>query len=340
VSESRQSIEAGVGSARRPPGERLRQARERRGMTVAAVAETLRLSSAMIEALEQDRYDALPPAAFVRGYLRSYSELLGLPADEVLRAHALAQPESDPVTHAGPVTQPLSGSNRARVVASLLGVAILALVLVVVGWFSTEREMGGYELQESDELPAETATTPQPDTAPDIGQLVMPPAPVDETGHPAEEAEATDDAATTVRDHEAVVHPEGHEPARDAPAEDPPADEISPADEIPEETAAVAPDEPAETVPVPSETTSVQVAFRIRDGGQSWVEIEDAAGERVARRLFGSGESFSAEAEAPLSVFVGDAAEVELSIDGEPYDLLAYMRANNTARLTIEAASP
>ncbi len=333
MSESRQSAEAaGVGSARRPPGERLRQARERRGMTVAAVAETLRLSSAMIEALEQDRYEALPPAAFVRGYLRSYSELLGLPSDEVLHAHALVQPEPDPVTHAGPVTQPLSGSSRARVVASVLGVVILALALVIVGWFSSERETGEFELQEADAVPAETAPAPRPDTGPDIGRLVMP-APSEKTTLPETETEITDDAATSTG-HEAVVYPEGREPVQVTPREAPPADEI------PAEPAAAAPDEPTETTTPPAETTTVQVAFRIREGGQSWVEIEDAAGERVARRLFGSGESFSAEAVAPLSVFLGDAAEVELSINGEPYDLLAHTRANNTARLIIEAASP
>jgi len=37
---------------------------------------------------------------------------------------------------------------------------------------------------------------------------------------------------------------------------------------------------------------------------------------------------------------VGDAAEVELSIDGEPYDLFGHMRVNNTARLTIDPGAP
>ncbi len=334
MSESGHLFDEGVGSARRPPGERLRQARERRGLTVAAVADTLRLSSAMIEALEQDRYEDLPPATFVRGYLRSYAELLGLSVDDVLQAHALAQPESDSVTYAGPVAQSLSGSHRARVVASVLGVAILALALVVVGWLSGERDAVEPDARLAEATRADTVMPSRPSAEPDLGQLVTPSVPVDEPGNEQAGVREPDDAAT-IADHEAVIQPEGREPVQVIPREEGPAETSEPAVDEPE--VAETPDEVAAE---PGEMTPVRVEFRIREGGQSWVEIEDAAGERVARRLFGSGERFSAEAGAPLSVFVGDAAEVELSIDGEPYDLFGHMRVNNTARLTIDPGAP
>ena len=358
MSENHQLFEQGAGSARRPPGQRLRQAREQRGMTVSAVADTLRLSSAMIEALEQDRYDELPPPAFVRGYLRSYAELLGLPADEVLRAHTLSQPESVPVTQVGPVTQPLSGSHRARLVASVLGVVILALALVVVGWFSAERDAGEFDQTDTEtELSRTDAAVPtQSGGTTDLARPVMAPDFEVTPGVGVEGESPPEDGAdepTLAAEHDAVIQPEGREPEVAAGEGSPPAPAESPVDtdqaappaatESPADTDQTRSDE-VQQQPTdqqqPTERTELQIEFRIREGGRSWVEIDDAAGERIVRRLFSSGESFSAQAEAPLSIFVGDAAEVELSIDGESYDLRPHRRANNTARLIIEAGAP
>lgn len=351
MNESRHLFEEGVGSVRRPPGERLRQARERQGMDVAEVAGMLRLSSAMIEALEQDRYGELPPPAFVRGYLRSYAELLHLPADEVLRAYALVQPEPGPVTRAGPVGQPLSGSNRARVVASVLGVVILALALVVVGWFSAEREVSAPEVAEApEESSSGIAPGQQTETAPDLGQPVTPVFRDEQADEPAAETEAGDKLAAgeQLTEHEAVIEPRAPGEGTDAPEQDeapepraaaePP--QVQPSPAAPDEAVTEASPEPQQSPATAAGITPVLMELRIREGGQSWVEIEDAAGEQVARRLFGSGERFRARVAAPLSVFLGNAAEVELRIDGEARDLQPHIRANDTARMIIEAKAP
>lgn len=70
----------------RGPGRRLRQTRERRGLGVPEVAGALHLDRRTLQALEADDYGALPPATFVRGYLRAYALHLDLPEEEVLQA--------------------------------------------------------------------------------------------------------------------------------------------------------------------------------------------------------------------------------------------------------------
>ena len=68
------------------PGQILSQARETWGMSRDQVAATLRLPTSTILALEEERYDGLAPAAFIRGYLSGYARLVGLDADKLLAA--------------------------------------------------------------------------------------------------------------------------------------------------------------------------------------------------------------------------------------------------------------
>ncbi len=74
------------------PGERLKAARERAGWSLEQVALKLRLSVVQVAALEKGEREGLPPAAYVRGYLRSYAQLLGLDPQEFANARVIAEP--------------------------------------------------------------------------------------------------------------------------------------------------------------------------------------------------------------------------------------------------------
>jgi len=62
-------------------GVRLRQAREAHKLSIDEVAARLNLKPAVVLALEEDRYQHLPSAAYTRGYLRGYARLMGLDAE-------------------------------------------------------------------------------------------------------------------------------------------------------------------------------------------------------------------------------------------------------------------
>lgn len=78
--------ESADGGGRQSPsaGERLRAAREARGLSVVAVADGLRLKAEQIEALERDEHGFFPAAIFVTGYIRAYARLLDLDPEPLL----------------------------------------------------------------------------------------------------------------------------------------------------------------------------------------------------------------------------------------------------------------
>lgn len=65
------------------PGKRLQNARQSMSLSEQDVARRLHLSVSVIKALEGDDYERLPEPAFVKGYIRNYARLVGVPADEV-----------------------------------------------------------------------------------------------------------------------------------------------------------------------------------------------------------------------------------------------------------------
>lgn len=71
--------EAGPGA-----GVLLRQAREARGASVEQVAAALKLRPRQVEAIEDERYDTLGSATYVRGFVRGYARLVDLDGDALL----------------------------------------------------------------------------------------------------------------------------------------------------------------------------------------------------------------------------------------------------------------
>lgn len=68
------------------PGALLRQAREARGMSLAEVAASLKMSPRQIEAVETEDYSRLFGTTFIRGFMRNYAKLLRIDAEQVLAA--------------------------------------------------------------------------------------------------------------------------------------------------------------------------------------------------------------------------------------------------------------
>lgn len=65
-------------------GQKLRKTRTDRGVSLDEVARITRISKAYLLALEEDAYEKLPSEAYARGFLRIYSNFLGLSCDEIL----------------------------------------------------------------------------------------------------------------------------------------------------------------------------------------------------------------------------------------------------------------
>ena len=65
-------------------GPTLRSARESRGLSIELVAQETRISPRFLEALEDERFEALPAPVYVRGFLRSYANYLHVDATPLM----------------------------------------------------------------------------------------------------------------------------------------------------------------------------------------------------------------------------------------------------------------
>src|SRR5438874_11386133 len=59
-------------------GGSLREARLKRGLTPADVQKAIRIRDRYLQALEEERWEQLPGDAYVKGFLRTYADYLGL----------------------------------------------------------------------------------------------------------------------------------------------------------------------------------------------------------------------------------------------------------------------
>src|SRR5437867_10779799 len=66
-------------------GGRLREARERRGMSLRQIANATKISVAVLEALERNDVSRLPGGIFGRSFVRAYATELGLDPEEAIR---------------------------------------------------------------------------------------------------------------------------------------------------------------------------------------------------------------------------------------------------------------
>lgn len=67
-------------------GQSIRAARERKGLSTAAVASTTRILLGAIEAIEADDFSTLPSPVYVRGFVRSVAVVLDMNVEQTLVA--------------------------------------------------------------------------------------------------------------------------------------------------------------------------------------------------------------------------------------------------------------
>ncbi len=89
-------------------GSILREAREAKGLTVEEAQERTRISGKYLQALEEGKYEALPTAVHVRGFLRNYARFLSLDPQPLLERY-----ETSRQNHHGGMFRSGNGSSPA-----------------------------------------------------------------------------------------------------------------------------------------------------------------------------------------------------------------------------------
>ncbi|WP_456375532.1 RodZ domain-containing protein [Thiolapillus sp.] len=304
------------------PGSRLRQAREALGMEVASLAQQLHLSKVMVQALEEENYDVLPARVFVRGYYRNYARLVNVPEEVVLSDFEKRCPEGEDCSAPPAVAQGVKKEIRSShgLVRLVSWLVVIALVTTFGLWWKSNLDKEVPVVAKDDASVAETAA---PVFKQDASKAEA------DVGN---DTEAQPDVAATIIAGQSVNAPAAEPPAQDGQVQASAREENTPAGPetaVQETEHATAETEPE---PVPAEILSPRVVLSFK--GDCWIDVRGAnrSFKIVGKRK--AGEEIELGGEAPYRMVLGNARNVDVLINGKPYDLTPHTRGN-VAKLTL-----
>lgn len=286
-------------------GQLLRQAREQQQMTVQTLAAMLKVPVHKLQALEEDRWDALTDSVFTRSLALSVCRILNIPSEPVLAGlpklegsklsanpEGINAPFKDKTLRSlmSPSHDSSSGSAFKIVAALLIAVAGSAGLYFLPQWQSEEQET-------VEAAPA--SVEPELMFAPQAPGVVVS---VQET---------------TVAEQPAAA-----------------AQEPAPA---PAETEAAAAAVPSADAAQPAEAQAgAGPRLRFAASGDSWVQVRDAQDKVVMEKMMKAGDVLDQAAPSrPLKVVVGNAGATTLEVDGAALNLQESAR-NNVARFEVK----
>lgn len=287
------------------PGKILAKTREEKGLSVADVAYSLRLSVKQIDAIEADDFDKLPGKTFLRGFVRNYARLLQIDPEPLLQGYLSVTPQQKnqvQAISAPPSRVEFSTPRGQRTFSSgpdrrWLKYALAALVtLVFVGG-------AAYKLLSDGEVRT-VVVKPAGDDA--VVPLALPLA--QPQAQPLALPQAQSDSQNLALPQEATL------PLK---AELPPV--------------AAQPQGGAETAATLPKGAKVKFFF----SGESWVEIKDKSGRTIYKQTGYAGNEQTISGTPPLSLTVGKAANVKVLYNDKPVDLVPY-KNSDVARLNLE----
>lgn len=300
-------------------GRLLREARERQGLHIAALAAAIKVAPKKLELLESDRYGELPDATFTRALAQTVCRALKTDSAPVMQL--LPPPTGHRLEQVGEgLNTPFRERPGALVQRDWSQVAtnpmfwIVGLVLVAAAVV--------YLLPNSVTALATTRTRP-----------AAPPA-----AHPAVEPGMPPDAADAASSSAAPSEPvsPGSEGASNATASPSPGQAAASAS--PPLALARSIDSTPGAASAPAAVRAGELPagiLQFRSTAPSWVEVTDGNGKPVIARLLHAGEAIGVDGAVPLKVRIGNAAGTQVVFRDQPMELKAYTR-DNVARLELK----
>ncbi|MCS7204522.1 MAG: helix-turn-helix domain-containing protein [Leptospiraceae bacterium] len=118
-------------------GDKLRKAREAKGYTLRDVNAHIFVSPKFIEALEKEDYSVFPSETYVLGFLRNYSEFLGLNPDEIINEYKnlRVQTNDTPIKELTQITKPSFFENSSLILKIAIFISAMVLLVLLVYHF-------------------------------------------------------------------------------------------------------------------------------------------------------------------------------------------------------------
>jgi len=114
-------------------GQELKRERELRGISLREIADATRINLRFLQAIEEDRLDALPGAFFVRAILRSYAKSIGIDENQVLNKYQEIYTFEEQLQYGESAKRPAPRSRPPLRLSLRRGWRIAALAAAAVG---------------------------------------------------------------------------------------------------------------------------------------------------------------------------------------------------------------
>lgn len=285
-------------------GMRLAAARRARDISVLDIAKELHLDELKVRALEENNFEVFGAPVFVKGHLRKYAELVGVPMDDILADYySLNRAVGAP---------PVVGRPRAieldyhigRWIAAIAIIALLGAVVGAVYWWFENRSAEALAQTDTATLAPFASSAEN-----DIDEL---------TGSESPASLAETDGVGDADTESAVAAIDASPPAA--------------AGDIVHSGSAA-----SEIVSASSPSDEPLATLTMNFSGDCWTEVSDAAGKRLYFDLGTAGRNVTVTGAAPLRALFGNSENVNVTVNGQDYIIPASMRSGRTARLTVNA---
>jgi cytoskeletal protein RodZ len=142
-------------------GGSLREARLKRGLTPADVQKAIRIRDRYLQALEEERWELLPGDAYVKGFLRTYADYLGLDGSLYVEEYnsRFSHPEEARLVPERFAARKQVGLGGIGILRPLVAIgAIVAVVAAVAAWQLSGSGSSGKGGNNGRNLPPTTST--------------------------------------------------------------------------------------------------------------------------------------------------------------------------------------
>ncbi|MGD0430455.1 MAG: RodZ domain-containing protein [Acetobacteraceae bacterium] len=269
-------------------GTDLRAARESLGWTLSDVAKKLRIRLSFLEALEAGQLTRIPGNVYARGFLRNYATALGLDAEETARRYWAKA--------GGMATHPelvflVPEPERGMRASALISLGVILIGGVYASWYRMSGEGGG---------PARTVAANPPRLA-SIAEPAL-------SGPPGERVAALEPS---------LANP----PRINAPriSADPGA-AMATMIAMPVTVPAQRPDPSLQSAPVAPQKVDAAnpdgVRIVLRFTADTWIQVKEPGARPLLSKVMKTGETFAVPDMPDVILTTGNAAGVEVVVDG------------------------
>jgi len=144
-------------------GEKLRREREMRGVSLEEIAESTKIGTRNLRALEQEDFDKLPGGIFNKGFVRAYSRFLGLDEEQTVSDFDVALKEHQAVKGQAEIIQIAEEPETERFRRFVFLLAALVIIAIIgITWYLVRRHHNARDERARHETIGESPRTSTP----------------------------------------------------------------------------------------------------------------------------------------------------------------------------------